>query len=71
MIRTVIDTSTLISALGWEGKPQQILTYCLEKQFKLVTSPQILKEVREVLFREKFDFIDHSKKNEFISTKEY
>ena len=66
MIKAVIDTSTLISALGWEGKPQQILNYCLEKKFKLVTSPQILQEIRDVLFREKFNFIDSSKKNEFI-----
>ena len=62
----VIDTSTLISALGWEGKPQQILNDCLDKKFRLVTSPQILQEIRDVLFREKFDFIDSSKKNEFI-----
>ena len=66
MIMAVIDTSTLISALGWEGKPQQILNYCLEKKFKLVTSPKILQEIRDVLFRPKFDFIDSSKKNEFI-----
>jgi len=66
MIIAVIDTSTLISALGWEGKPQQILNYCLEKKFKFVTSPPILQEIRDVLFREKFDFIDSSKKNEFI-----
>lgn len=66
MIMAVIDTSTLISALGWEGKPQQILNYCLNKKFKLVTSPQILQEIQDVLFRPKFDFIDSSKKNEFI-----
>jgi len=66
MIMAVIDTSTLISALGWESKPQQILNYCLEKKFKLVTSLQILEEIRDVLFRKKFDFIDSSKKNEFI-----
>lgn len=66
MIISIIDTSTLISALGWEGKPRQILNYCLEKRFKLITSPQILMEIREVLFREKFDFIDSGKKNEFI-----
>ena len=66
MIMAVIDTSTLISALGWEGKPQQILNYCLEKKFKLVTSPKILQEIRDVLFRPKFDFIDSSKKNKFI-----
>src|SRR3989338_4735612 len=66
MIMAVIYTSTLISALGWESKPQRILIYCLEKKFKLVTSPQILDEIRDVLFRKKFDFIDSSKKNEFI-----
>ena len=66
MIRAVIDTSTLISAVGWEGKPQQILDYCLDKKFKIVTSPEILEEIREVLFREKFNFIDSDKKNEFV-----
>lgn len=66
MIKAVIDTSTLISALGWEGKPQQMLSYCLHKRFKLVISPEILEEVREVLFRKKFAFIDSDKKNEFI-----
>ena len=66
MIRAVIDTSTLISALGWEGNPQQILDYCLDMRFKLVTSPEILEEIREVLFRKKFAFIDSDKKNEFI-----
>lgn len=66
MIRVVVDTSTLISALGWEGKPQQVMDKCLDKRFKIVTSPEILKEVKEVLFRDKFAFIDADKKNEFL-----
>lgn len=66
MIRAVIDTSTLISALGWEGKPQQILNHCLDKRIKIVISPEILEEIREVLFRKKFAFIDSDRKNEFI-----
>lgn len=66
MIKAVIDTSTLISALGWEGKPQQIFSYCLNKGLQIVISPEILEEVREVLFRKKFAFIDSDKKNEFI-----
>ena len=61
-----MDTSTLISALGWEGKPQQIFNYCLDKKWTPVISPEILEEIREVLFREKFNFIDADKKNEFI-----
>jgi len=66
MIKAILDTNTLISALGWEGNPQKIFNYCLDKKFKNVTSPEILEEVRDVLFRKKFDFIDDDKKNEFI-----
>ena len=66
MIGAVVDTSTIISAVGWEGKPQQIVDKCLDKEFKLVTSPEILEEVRGVLFRPKFDFIDADRKNEFL-----
>ena len=39
---------------------------CLDKKLKLVSSPETLGEIREVLFRKKFDFIDSDKKNEFI-----
>jgi len=66
MIKVVIDTSTLISALGWSGNPQKVMNECLGNKFKLVSSSEILEEVREVLFRPKFDFIDSDKKNEFI-----
>jgi len=58
MIRIVADTSTLISAVGWEGKPQEIMNKCLDKKLKLFSSPEILGEIREVLFRKKFDSID-------------
>jgi putative PIN family toxin of toxin-antitoxin system len=66
MIKVVLDTNTLISALGWEGKQQLILNYCLGNKFKLLLSPEILKEIKEVLYRKKFDFIDKEKKDEFI-----
>ena len=66
MIRAVVDTSTIISAVGWSGNPQEIMDKCLDKGFKLITSPEILEEVREVLFRPKFAFIDSDKKNEFL-----
>ena len=66
MIKAVVDTSTLISALGWEGKPQKVMDKCLNNKFKLVSSPEIIEEIREVMFRPKFDFIDSNKKSEFI-----
>ena len=65
-MRIVVDTSTLISAFGWEGKPQEIMNKLLDNEFDLVLSPEILEEIREVLFREKFDFINSDKKNEFL-----
>ena len=66
MISVVLDTNILISAMGWEGKPQKILSKCFENKFKLIISPEILEEIRDVLFRKKFNFIDDNKKNEFI-----
>lgn len=42
------------------------MNYCLDNIFKLVLSPQILEEVKDVLDRPKFDFIDKDKKDEFI-----
>lgn len=66
MLKAILDTNILISAIGWEGKPRQILDKCLENKFKLVISPEILEEIRDVLFRKKFNFIDDNKKNEFI-----
>lgn len=65
-MKAVLDTNILISAIGWEGNPQKILNYALDNKFKIVISPEILEEVKKVLFREKFEFIDKDKRNEFI-----
>ena len=66
MIKVILDTNTIISGLGWEGSSQQIMNRFLNDEFKIVISPEILKEVENVLFRDKFSFIDKSKKEEFI-----
>jgi len=65
-MKIVLDTNTLISALGWQGKPQDILNHCINGACTLVISPEILKEVKEVLFRRTFEFIESSKKEELI-----
>ncbi|HLC57584.1 MAG TPA: putative toxin-antitoxin system toxin component, PIN family [Candidatus Nanoarchaeia archaeon] len=66
MIKAVLDTNILISALGWDIKQGLILNHCLDNKFKLVISPEILKEIKDVLFRERFEFIDKDKKDEFL-----
>ncbi len=67
MIKVVIDTNTLISALGWkEGIPAQILGLCLDKKIKMFLSLDILDEIEDVLSREKFSFLDREMKKEFI-----
>ncbi|MBI4155595.1 putative toxin-antitoxin system toxin component, PIN family [Candidatus Woesearchaeota archaeon] len=55
----VIDTSILISAIGWkEGKPRRILNSCLNNNFTLLISRETMKELRGVLSRNKFYFIE-------------
>ncbi|MBW2975272.1 putative toxin-antitoxin system toxin component, PIN family [Candidatus Woesearchaeota archaeon] len=65
--RVVLDTSTLVSAIGWkESKPRQILDKCLNKEIILLVSYDCLNELEGVLLREKFDFIDKNMKKELI-----
>jgi len=67
MISIVLDTSTLVSAIGWkESKPRHILNRCLNKEFIILISPDCLKELKDVLFRKKFDFIDKDMKEELL-----
>jgi predicted nucleic acid-binding protein len=47
-LRVVVDTNVLISGAFYSGPPLQILQACLEGEFQLVLSPQILVEYRRV-----------------------
>ena len=47
-MRVVVDTNVLISGAFYSGPPLQILQACLEGEFQLVLSPQILVEYRRV-----------------------
>jgi predicted nucleic acid-binding protein len=63
MIRIVLDTNTIISAIGWKhSKPRKILEACLSGKYLLVESPGLLKEFAAVMERPKFGFIPEEQK---------
>ena len=67
MIKIVIDTNTLISALGWkESKPRMIFNQCILGEYRLVESLEMIKEFISVISRDKFSFITEEEKNEFL-----
>lgn len=55
MIKAVLDTNVFISALFWKGSPYQVLKNGIEGEFVIVSSSEILAEVRERLLN-KFEF---------------
>ena len=45
MTKIVLDTNTLISAIGWnKGKPRKIFEGCLSGGYNLAESPDLVKE---------------------------
>lgn len=57
MIRAVVDPSVLVSAFigDPDAGPGRLVDAWYERRFVLVTSPQLLAELREVLARPKFE----------------
>ncbi len=54
MLKTVIDTNIFVSATITEnGKPAQILKSWREKKIEVIISPEILKEIGQVVFKPK------------------
>jgi len=67
MIKIVMDTNALISALGWKkGNERKVLDMCLSERILLVLSQPIVDELVDVLKRPKFDFIPSQRKGEFL-----
>jgi putative PIN family toxin of toxin-antitoxin system len=48
-VKVVLDTNTVISAIGWDGPPRRILLALRNGRHTLVTSPELLDEVTRVL----------------------
>ena len=59
MLRVVVDTNTIVSALIFEGNPGRILALANQRHIALFTSPFILNETKRVLAR-KFDWHLHA-----------
>ena len=56
MVRVVLDTNVLISAILFGGKPRQILEKAVRGEIRLCLSEPILEELKGVLRRSKFDY---------------
>ena len=54
MLRVVLDTNVLVSAVISNGKSRELLRKGIEQEFSLLTSDFILKELVTVLRRPKF-----------------
>lgn len=53
-MRVICDTNVLISGILFGGKPRELLQLCSSGKITNFTSPELLKEVEEVLLRVKF-----------------
>lgn len=49
--KVILDTNILISAVGFGGKPREILNLVLKKQIKAFTSPTLLAELEDVIHK--------------------
>jgi putative PIN family toxin of toxin-antitoxin system len=56
VLRVVLDTNVLISAVLFGGKPRQILEKAIRGEIRLCISEPILDELKGVLQRPKFDY---------------
>ena len=54
MLRVVLDTNVLVSAIISDGKSRQLLRKGIANQFTIITSNLILRELATVLRRPKF-----------------
>ncbi len=57
MLKLVLDTNTLISAFFWQGNEFELFQKIEQGKAEMYISQEILKEIKEVLEREKFKSI--------------
>jgi uncharacterized protein len=66
MVRVVLDTNILVSALIHDGKPRKLVFYLLDKH-TVIVSRQMLAELADVITRDKF-VITSSQVERFLSS---
>lgn len=59
--RVVIDTNVLISAIGWNAKPEECLKMVFEDEVEAFATQPMIDELSEVLEYDKFDFSEKEK----------
>lgn len=59
--KIIIDTNIYISALGWGGKPKQILNKIIDGEYELILSINQLEEIKRVLNYPKLGFTEEQK----------
>ncbi len=60
--KVVLDTNIIISVFGWSGKSRKIFELVLDNQIELITSPQLILELKRVSEYPKFSFSNQLKK---------
>jgi putative PIN family toxin of toxin-antitoxin system len=55
MIKTVIDTNVIVSAIFFKGKPRQVLESALKGYIKIYITEDIILELKDVLHKNKFN----------------
>ncbi len=58
-LRVVLDTNILISAIGFGGKPRQVLALVLARQIEIVSSSMLLAEFDDVVSK-KFPELEYN-----------
>lgn len=53
-MRLVLDTNVVVSALLWRGSPRRLLTAAQDRRIQLFASMTMLRELSDVLGRDKF-----------------
>lgn len=53
--RVVLDTNIVVSGLLWTGAPARIIDAAIDEQITLLTSEQLITELKTVLSRSKFE----------------
>jgi putative PIN family toxin of toxin-antitoxin system len=54
VIRAVLDTNIIISALLWGGQPEQIFEFAHDERFAVLSSEAVVAELESTLSRTKF-----------------
>lgn len=56
LVKVVLDTNILISAIAFGGKPKEVLDLVLEEKITAIISPILLAEFKEI-YRKKFPLL--------------